>query len=177
MKDVLVVVDYQKDFVDGALGFEKAITIEEGIYNKVKKYLSEDKLVIFTYDTHRENYLQSREGKNLPVEHCIINTEGHKLYGRLKEFEGVKNTLHLYKGSFGVDPIDMVNLRNEFSEIENIEIVGVVTDICVISNVVTFQSTFVNSNITVDSSLCASFDEEKHDKALAVMESLQVKVI
>lgn len=71
----------------------------------------------------------------------------------------------------------MVNLRNEFSEIENIEIVGVVTDICVISNVVTFQSTFVNSNITVDSSLCASFDEEKHDKALAVMESLQVKVI
>ena len=176
MKKILVVVDYQKDFVDGALGFPKTKELEVGIYTKVNSYLDEGNTVIFTYDTHEENYLQTREGKNLPIVHCIDKTEGHDLYGRLKEFKNRKNTIHINKASFGIDPTDMIMLRDKLGEIDDIEIVGVVTDICVISNVVTFQSTFVNATITVDSNLCASFNDEKHKKALDVMESIQAKI-
>lgn len=176
MSDILVVVDYQKDFVDGSLGFEKAVDIESGIYNKVKSYLDKDKKVIFTYDTHGENYMKTREGRKLPVPHCYDGSEGHKLFGKLREFEKEENTIHIKKKSFGIDPADMVNLREKLGEVENIEIVGVVTDICVISNIVTFQSTFVEANVIVDSKLCASFDEEKHSKALSVAESLQATV-
>ena len=87
MNKILVVIDYQKDFVDGTLGFDEAKLLEIGIYNKVNEYLRNDHRVIFTYDTHLDNYLETREGKNLPVIHCIDKTEGHELYGDLKEFK------------------------------------------------------------------------------------------
>lgn len=177
MKKLLIVVDYQKDFVDGALGFTKAVSLEEGIYNKVKTYLDNGDKVLFTYDTHFENYLETREGANLPVEHCINGTEGHKLFGKLKEFENAKNTLHYKKLSFGIAPKDMIKISEELGEITDIELIGVVTNICVISNVVTFQSQYINANIVVDGSLCASFDEKLHNEALDVVEALQVKVI
>lgn len=178
MKKLLVVVDYQKDFVDGALGFEKAVELEKPIYDKVKKYLTEGGKVLFTYDTHNKNYLETREGKNLPVIHCIEGTEGHDLYGSLKEFKKVKHTYHYNKGSFGISPADMIKIAKEIDdEIDTIEIVGVVTNMCVVSNVVTFQSQYTNADISVDGALCASFDEVLHDKALDVIESLQVKVV
>lgn len=178
MNKLLVVIDYQKDFVDGALGFKKAETLEEGIYNKVKSYLDNGDKVVFTYDTHHENYLETREGKNLPVPHCYIGTEGHALYGRLNEFKGVKNTFHYNKESFGMSPKDMIKLSSEIGDdFDEIEIVGVVSDICVISNVVTFQSQYINAQISVDSHLCASFDDAMHEKTMDVMKSLQVKVI
>lgn len=178
MKKLLVVIDYQNDFVNGSLGFKKAEELEDGIYNKVKKYLDEGYNVVFTYDTHTEEYLNTREGKNLPVSHCVINTEGHELYGRLKEFKEDSNTIHINKYSFGISPQDMIKLVERIGEdIEYIEIVGVVTNICVISNVVTFQSQYINADVSVDASLCASFDEDLHEKALDVIESLQVKVI
>ncbi|GFZ30542.1 amidase [Clostridium zeae] len=178
MRKLLVVVDYQKDFVDGALGFDKAVELEKPIYDKVKKYLHEGEKVLFTYDTHHENYLETREGKNLPVIHCIESTEGHDLYGSLKEFKKVKNTYHYNKGSFGISPADMIKISEELGEdIESIEVVGVVTNMCVVSNVVTFQSQYTNADISVDGALCASFDEALHDKALHVIESLQVKVV
>ncbi|GKX67110.1 cysteine hydrolase family protein [Inconstantimicrobium mannanitabidum] len=178
MKKLLVVIDYQKDFVDGALGFKKAETLEEGIYNKVKSYLDRGDKVVFTYDTHFENYLETREGRNLPIPHCIINSEGHDLYGRLKEFKGVKNTFHYQKRSFGIDPSTMLKITEEVgNDIEEIELVGVVSNICVISNAVTFQSQYVESTIVVDASLCASFDPCLHEEALDVLESLQAKVI
>lgn len=177
MKNLLVVVDYQKDFVDGALGFEKATTLEEAIYEKINKYLSAGDKVLFTYDTHGEDYLQTREGKNLPVVHCIDGTEGHQLYGKIKEFEKTENTLHYKKGSFGMSPENILRLNNELgADVDNIEIVGIVTNMCVISNVVTLQSQYINANIFVDGSLCASFDESLHEKALDVIEALQVKV-
>lgn len=178
MKKLLVVVDYQKDFVDGALGFKKAETLEDGIYNKVKSYLDNRHKVLFTYDTHFENYLETREGKSLPVPHCIINTEGHQLYGKLKEFVGTPNTLHYNKNAFGIVPRDMLKIASDIGDdIDEIELVGVVTNICVISNVVTFQSQYINANLIVDGTLCASFDDSLHDKALDVIESLSVKVI
>lgn len=178
MGKLLVVIDYQKDFVDGALGFEKATTLEEGIYNKVKEYLKAGNKVIFTYDTHFEDYLQTREGKNLPVNHCLKGSEGHKLYGRLGEFSKSKNTLHYEKRGFGISPEDMIKIAEEIGEeVGEIQFVGVVTNICVISNVVLFQSQYRNAEIIVDGSLCASFDPSLHEKALDVIEGLQGKVI
>ena len=177
MKKLLVVIDYQKDFVDGALGFKKAETLEDGIYNKVKSYLNVGNKVVFTYDTHYENYLDTREGKSLPVPHCFINTEGHELYGKLNEFVGAPNTFHYNKGAFGIAPKDMIKLTEDVgNDIDEIELVGVVTNMCVISNVVTFQSQYINANLSVDGNLCASFDDSLHDKALDVIEALSVKV-
>ena len=177
MKKLLVVIDYQNDFVDGALGFEKAKTLESGIYDKVNKYLNDGAKVIFTYDTHDKNYLNTREGKNLPVEHCFRGTEGQKLYGKLKEFENVKNTLHIEKTGFGISPSDIIKISEEFGDdIEQIEIVGVVTNICVVSNFVMFQAQYRNADIIVDASLCASFDDNFHEKTLDVLEGLQGKV-
>jgi len=178
MNKLLVVVDYQKDFVDGALGFDKAITLEGGIYNKVREYLNEGNKVLFTYDTHKENYLETREGKNLPIIHCIKGTNGHELFGSLKEFKEKENTYYFDKYGFGIAPEDMIKISKEIGEdIDEIEIVGVVTNICVISNFVMFQSQYRNANIVVDASLCASFDEDLHKKTLDVIEGLQGKVI
>lgn len=178
MKKLLVVIDYQKDFVDGALGFKKAETLEDGIYNKVKDYLNNGDKVLFTYDTHYENYLETREGKSLPVPHCIINSEGHELYGRLTEFKNAKNTFHYNKEAFGIAPKDMVKITEDIGiDIDEIELVGVVTNMCVISNVATFQAQYINANLSVDGTLCASFDDSLHDKALDVIEALSVKVI
>ncbi len=177
MKKLLVVIDYQKDFVDGALGFEKAITLEEGIYNKINKYLQEGNKVLFTYDTHQENYLDTREGKNLPVVHCIKGTKGHKLFGKLNEFEDNENIIRYEKYGFGLAPKDIVKISMEIGEdIKEIEIVGVVTNICVISNFVMLQSQYRNADIIVDASLCASFDESLHSKTLDIIEGLQGKV-
>ena len=178
MNKLLVVIDYQNDFVDGTLGFEKAKTLELPIYNKVNKYLQNGDRVLFTYDTHYEDYLGTREGKNLPVKHCIKDTDGHQLYGKINNFVQVENTFHYKKEGFGICPEDMIKLANEIGEhIEEIEFVGVVTNICVISNVVMFQAQYRNADIIVDGSLCASFDDALHDKALDVIEALQVKVI
>ena len=178
MKKLLVVIDYQKDFVDGALGFEKAATLEEGIYNKVNENLKEGNKVLFTYDTHEINYLETREGKNLPVVHCIKGTEGHKLFGKLQKFEHNKNVISYEKYGFGLAPEDMIKISKEIGEdLEEIEIVGVVTNICVISNFVMFQSQYRNADIVVDASLCASFDESLHSKTLDIIEGLQGKVI
>ncbi len=178
MNKLLVVIDYQKDFVDGTLGFDKAKTLEQAIYDKVNKYLQNGDKVLFTYDTHYEDYLETREGKNLPVKHCIKDTEGHQLYGKIGDFVKLVNTFHCKKEGFGICPEDMIKLANEIVEhLEEIEFVGVVTNICVISNVVMFQAQYRNANIIVDGSLCASFDDALHDKALDVIEALQVKVI
>lgn len=178
MKKLLVVIDYQKDFVDGALGFEESVTLEEGIYNKVNENLKEGNKVLFTYDTHEINYLETREGKNLPVVHCIKGTEGHKLFGKLQKFEHNKNVISYEKYGFGLAPEDMIKISKEIGEdLEEIEIVGVVTNICVISNFVMFQSQYRNADIVVDASLCASFDESLHSKTLDIIEGLQGKVI
>lgn len=178
MARLLVVIDYQKDFVDGTLGFEKAVTLEQDIYDKVNKYLKNGDKVLFTYDTHYEEYLQTREGKNLPVLHCIKGTNGHKLYGKINDFSNSENTMHYEKKGFGISPEDMLQIANEVGEdIKEIELVGVVTNICVISNVVLFQSQYRNADIIVDASLCASFDDSLHEKALDVIEGLQGKVI
>lgn len=178
MKKVLFVIDYQKDFVDGSLGFPKGATLENGIYNRVKEYLEQGHKVVFTYDTHYDTYFETREGRNLPMKHCILNTEGHKLYGKLNEFINAENTIHINKESFGLSPKDIIKLSEQLGDdIEEIELTGVVTDICVISNFVALQAQYINTDIVVNEKLCASFNDEMHNKAIDVMKSLQAKII
>ena len=181
---LLVVVDYQKDFVDGALGFEGADKIDKGIAEKVlaKEY---DALVV-TYDTHYENYLATREGIKLPVPHCIQGTDGHKLFGEtakaVEEVEDKKYVHTIYKETFATSPADMVNLKialmERFGEtVDEVEFVGLVTNMCVVSNVVAFQGAYPNAQVVVDASLVDSFDKDLHNKTLDVLEGMQVAVV
>ena len=173
MKKLLVVVDYQNDFVDGSLGFPGAEKLDMGIAEKV---LTHQGSVIYTLDTHPAEYLSIREGKALPVEHCIRKTEGWKLYGKTKEALEKVNAVAVEKKSFGISPkiIESLGLP-EF--IDEIELVGLITNICVVSNAVIFQAAYPEAQIVVDASLCTSFDPVLHDKTLDVLAGLQVKII
>ena len=179
MKKILVVVDYQKDFVDGALGFPGAENLDPKIVAIVNEYLKNGDTVFYTMDTHTENYLETREGKQLPVPHCIINTPGWELYGETGKLlkDGVNATM-LKKATFGVSPFDMTSELFKFNEdVESIEIVGLVTNMCDISVAVTMQARFPNAQIIVRADHVDSFDKTLHEKALDVMAGMQMKVI
>jgi len=181
MKKLLIVVDYQNDFVDGTLGFTGAELLDEGIARKVREYDRDtDGVVYYTLDTHHTNYLETREGKQLPVEHCIKDTEGWKVYGETEQALWDVDAIPLEKKTFGLCPLKISDGYTYFpntNDVESIELVGVVTNMCVISNAVVFQARYPNSQIIVDASLCGSFDKEMHEKALDVMESMQMKII
>lgn len=185
---MLVVVDYQKDFVDGALGFEGAEKLDAGIAQKIRDYEQMGGIIVRTMDTHFKNYLETREGKNLPIVHCIYNTDGWEMYGETrKTWDDVSErmaTHSLNKRSFGVGPSLMLELISylrmsgiEVADIETIEFVGLVSNICVISNIVAFQSTFSNATMLVNPALTDSFDKELHDATMKVLGGLQVKFI
>lgn len=151
MRKVLVVVDYQKDFVDGSLGFNQSENVSGAIYSLVARYVKNGDLIIFTKDTHDKNYLSTREGKFLPVEHCIKGTQGHQLFGELQVFEEEirPNIIILEKDVFGCEELCEV-IEEAFSgEPDLIEFCGVVTNICVLSNVVICLTHFKNSQIVV----------------------------
>lgn len=182
---VLVVVDYQKDFVDGALGFASAKDIDNGIAQLVKETMNEDGVVIFTADTHYSEYLDTQEGKLLPVPHCIHDTEGWQLYGETgkvfnTDFE--KGSMFLLeKDTFGSTSL-MTKLRQlnvndgKFNGVESITLVGVVTNMCVISNAVIAKTACPEAKIIIKKDLVDSFDKELHQKALDVMASMQMTV-
>lgn len=173
MKKCLIVVDYQIDFVSGSLGFEKAKSLEKGICKEIDIYHKNKQKVIFTFDTHDKNYLDTNEGKNLPIEHCIIGTDGHKLYGLVAE--KIQDTdLSINKPSFGSTELFEYLKKEEFDQIE---LCGVVTNICVISNAVLAKTACPNSYVFINKALVASNDEKQNDYALKVMESLQIKII
>lgn len=169
----LVVVDYQVDFVNGALGFEGAELLEDIIIDKIEKCRSEGGKVIFTLDTHSENYLETAEGKKLPVVHCVDGTEGHELFGQLPEYV-LKEDIVIKKPSFGSLELAEILKENNFEEVE---LCGLVTDICVVSNAVLAKTALPESRIVVDSSACASFDKSAHEAALKVMKSVQIDVL
>lgn len=180
MKKLLVVVDYQNDFVSGALGFPGAEEIDEGIAHLAQSYLACGDHVLFTFDTHGDNYLETREGKFLPVPHCAAGSFGAQLYGKTQELccETCANSqIHIIrKRSFGMDPKDAIRLRDTLGQMENILIVGVVTNMCVISNAVMLQSLWPDADITIDAALCRSFDPALHEKTLEIMKGLQMNV-
>ena len=180
MRKVLVVVDYQKDFVDGSLGFEGAEKLDKGIAKKIREYGQGN--VIYTLDTHPPYYLETREGKALPVEHCIVDrdgvgTEGHRVYGATDNALREVNALPVAKETFGVGPTMIMLVEKFFKNVDAFEFVGLVSNICVLSNAVVFQAAYPQAQIVVDASLTDSFNKDLHEKTLDILEGLQVKVI
>jgi len=172
MNRCLIVVDYQNDFVTGSLGFPAAQAIEEGIAKKIVEYRMSGDEILFTFDTHNSAYLVSREGRYLPVPHCIGGTEGHKLYGKVGELVSEDDWCFI-KYTFGSDALYDFLKEHRYS---SIELVGVVTNICVISNAVLARTAQPETDISVDASCCASNDLRLGQAALDVMESLHIDI-
>lgn len=178
MKNLLVVIDYQNDFVTGALANEAAVPLESKIDAQVRAALAQGDCVIFTRDTHDENYLQTREGKFLPVPHCVRGTHGWRLYGALAAYEqpGVQPVAVVDKPVFGSTALPAEAQRLCGGAPQRITLCGVVTDICVISNAVLLHSAFPEAEITVRSDLCAGLTPQKHAAALDIMRGLGYNV-
>ncbi len=172
MQKVLVVVDMQKDFIDGALGTKEAQAILEPVLEKMKSYQKPE--IYVTRDTHGKDYLKTAEGKKLPVEHCIQGTEGWKLHPQV---EALADPSHIVdKPTFGsLDLALRLNLKNQKKPLE-IELVGLCTDICVISNALLFKAFMPEVSISVDAACCAGVTPESHEAALATMQMCQVEV-
>ena len=166
---VLIVVDMQNDFIDGALGTKEAQSIVQNVKNKIKQ--SDNEYVIFTKDTHDDNYMDTLEGKLLPVKHCIRGTEGHKIRKELMSEYG--NDV-ISKNTFGFESWkDILNVY----QFDEIELCGLCTDICVVSNALTLRMFYPDTKIIVDASCCAGVTPYKHKCALEVMRSCQINVI
>lgn len=172
MRRILVVVDMQNDFIDGALGTKEAVSIVPAVKEKITTYAPED--VYYTLDTHETDYLQTQEGKYLPVEHCIRGTEGWKLSPELEaELSGAKR---YEKPTFG-----SVNLAFRLRELANeeeieVELVGLCTDICVVSNALLLKAMMPEVRISVDAACCAGVTPDNHRAALQTMKSCQIQV-
>ena len=171
MNKLLIIIDMQNDFIDGALANPAAQAIVPKIVDFVKAWEGE---IGVTLDTHHENYLETQEGKNLPVPHCIINTHGHELNEQINAVIHDKVACKIMKPTFGYDGWQYYEFEKHFDEIV---LVGTCTDICVISNALVLKATFPEIKITVIADLCAGLSPEKHNAALEVMRSCQVNVV
>ena len=165
MKKTLIVVDMQKDFVDGSLGTKEAVGILENVKKKIEEYKNNGDEIIYTRDTHQENYMSTNEGKHLPVIHCIEGTPGWEIYDGLY----VEGSEIVDKPSFGYTG------WNKYS-FEQVELIGLCTDICVISNALIIKAFFPEISVSVDAGCCAGVTPEKHEAALETMRSCQVEV-
>lgn len=174
MKKILIVVDMQKDFVDGALGTPEAVAIVDNVVNKINSFEGN---IIVTYDTHFEDYMDTREGKNLPVPHCIKETDGWKLDAKVQDALFGKEYIELEKPTFGsiLLPEIIEDLAGE-EEFE-IELIGLCTDICVVSNAMVLKAHYPEVSIKVDASCCAGVTPETHDAALMTMKMCQIEVV
>lgn len=165
----LIVVDMQVDFITGALGSELATAIVPNVVEKVKNF---DGRVIFTRDTHFADYMQTQEGKNLPVPHCIKDSDGWQICDELRPYAEVI----VDKLTFG--SIDLPRLLESYGEsIEGIELCGLCTDICVISNAMVLKAAFPEVPVAVDASCSAGVSVESHNTALNAMRAVQIEII
>ncbi|MCI6988669.1 MAG: cysteine hydrolase [Campylobacter sp.] len=170
--NLLVVVDMQNDFIDGALGFDGADEIVPLIANKILEYKQNGDAVVFTLDTHTDDYLKSIEGQNLPIKHCIKGTLGHEIHPNLKEL--AKSCKIFEKPTFGSWELGEFVRGKCF---EKIELVGIVSNICVISNAVVLKSASPNSRIIINAKMSASNDKSMQEKAYAVAKNLHIEVL
>ena len=171
-KKLLIVIDMQNDFITGPLGNEECRKIVPNVVNKTESVLKNNAAdIAYTLDTHKTNYLETQEGKNLPVIHCIENTHGWMLIPELQEIQAEKS---FCKPTFGSIELAEWIKENEYTEVE---LVGVCTDICVISNAFVIKAVNPEVKIIVDATCCAGLTPEKHKAALDVMQSCQVNVI
>lgn len=169
MAKILVVVDMQNDFIDGALGTSEAVAIVPYVKSLIEGF---DGRVFFTRDTHFENYMETEEGKNLPVPHCIKGTEGWQIRA---ELDVLRRTEAIDKLTFGSRELVEVIARE--GEIESITFVGLCTDICVISNAILVKAFYPEIPLTVDARGCAGVTPESHARALEAMRMCQIRVI
>lgn len=174
MKKLLIVVDFQNDFVDGALGFEGAKDVAQPIYDKLDDYHKNGHDVIFTRDTHYDNYLETQEGRNLPVIHCIKDSFGWEIYGGAKVF-AQEHALKIFdKEAFG--SLELANFIKDRAYAE-VEIAGLVSNICVVSTAVLVKAALPEALVIVDTKATDSYDKKLHEESLSVMAGFQVKVI
>lgn len=169
MKKVLIVVDMQNDFIDGTLGSKEARAIVPNVKKKIEEYKARGDQIIFTRDTHFDNYLETSEGKLLPVEHCIRNTHGWQIADGLE----VAGSDCIDKDTFGYLHWACEYDMNTYE----IEILGLCSDICVVSNALILKASYPNAKITVDASCCAGVTPESHKAALITMKMCQINVV
>ncbi len=170
MSKYLIVVDVQKDFVDGALGTKEAVAIIPRVKEKIEEYRKNGDKIIFTRDTHSADYLNTNEGKYLPVEHCIEGTDGWQIYEGL-DTDGAEI---VNKPTFGY-----LGWGDYIENTENlsIELIGLCTDICVVSNALILKAQYPEATVMVDSSACAGVTPETHSSAIATMNMCQIEII
>lgn len=166
MKKTLIVVDMQNDFIDMALGTKEAVAIVPKVKAKIEEYVKNGDEIIFTRDTHFDNYLDTTEGKNLPVKHCIKGTKGWEIADGLY----VEGSKIIDKPNFGWPH------WNE-EKLESVELVGLCTDICVVSNALIIKAMFPDTEVQVDSTCCAGVTVESHEAALKTMQMCQVEIV
>ena len=171
MKKLLVVVDMQKDFVDGALGTKEAQVIVPNVVNKIEEAEKNGIEIIFTKDTHEENYLNTQEGKNLPIIHCVKNTDGWELIPDLSGYEVTHKVIE--KPTFGSTHLAHYVAKGNYDEVE---LIGLCTDICVISNAMIIKAVDTEVLVKVDASCCAGATPESHQNALEAMRMCQIVV-
>lgn len=169
----LIVVDYQVDFVSGSLGSAAAAALDAAIAARIRLAREQGEDVIFTLDTHEAQYLSTREGRYLPVSHCIRGTEGHALYGKVATERRAEDAVFC-KETFGSKALFFHLMEKRY---DAVELCGVVTNICVISNAVLAKTALPEADVRVNAALCASNDAALHQKALEVMASFQVDII
>ena len=174
MKNILVVVDIQNDFVDGALGSPEAVAIVDNAAEKIKNF---DGDIFVTFDTHFENYMETLEGKKLPVPHCIKGTYGWQLNSKIADALKDKKYKTVEKLTFG--SVDLPKLIKDAigDDITEITLIGLCTDICVVSNALLLKANFLDSEIFVDASCCAGVTPDTHNAALQTMKCCQINVI
>lgn len=171
MQDILIVVDMQNDFIDGALGTEEAVKIVPFVKNKIENFNGK---VLFTRDTHFENYMQTQEGKNLPVPHCIKGTNGWEIYS---ELDALRATEPIDKLTFGSSELgSILTEENQKNPIKSITFIGLCTDICVISNAMIAKAFLPEVPIVVDAKCCAGVTVQSHKNALNAMKMCQIKL-
>lgn len=169
---ILLVIDMQNDFINGALGTIEAVKIVDKVVEKVKNFKGE---VLFTRDTHQEDYLSTEEGKHLPIVHCIEGTKGWQITDKLLPYVNEKV---FNKATFG--SVELESFLKSLSNKENIEsitLVGLCTDICVISNALLLKSNFPNIPIYVEETLCAGVTPDSHNKAIDAMKMCHIDII
>lgn len=175
MKKILIVVDMQKDFVNGALGTKEAESI---VGNVVKKIEAFDGEIYATYDTHYEDYMETSEGKNLPVPHCIEGSDGWMLDERVASALNKKDEYtEIQKITFGSVDLPLILAEEHNMDEVQIELIGLCTDICVVSNALILKATYPETPISVDASCCAGVTPESHKAALTTMRMCQINII
>ena len=176
MKKLLIVIDMQNDFISGSLGTVQAKAIVPSVLAKVESYVEAGYPICFTRDTHKADYLKTQEGQNLPVEHCIEGTVGHEIVGCLRKFEGFVAIVN--KPTFGSYILgDVAAEQVCMHHVDEIELVGLCTDICVVSNALLLKARLPEVKVTVDASCCAGVTVETHEAALTTMKMCQVNII